>query len=283
MRRHVAACLVAVAASSARSAKQRGFEGYDKTDPFGEKMAWDNDIAYAKMKSVDVEALVSSFRSDDVQSTHFGPDWARLPTLARAAVSRVKTHPNDKAAPMQTTLDGDSVSATAPSMRYSAAMLAGMPQSYEEMVAAEDAAAEAKEDEVDVPASLGRDGPDRDAVAREVGALAAQSRSADAAPSPSPTASPMAYDATGISAKDPLEWTTAEVVAWLRLAANIDEDMVSAFEMVGVDGRMLLNDVMPCDMFKEMRKWHNRGRHERPNAAEMLVQETIMLCYPYGK
>jgi hypothetical protein len=191
MRRHVAACLVAVAASGARSAKQRGFEGYDKTDPFGEKMAWDNDIAYAKMKSVDVEALVSSFRSDDVQSTHFGPDWARLPTLARAAVSRVKTHPNDKAAPMQTTLDGDSVSATAPSMRYSAAMLAGMPQSYEEMV--------------------------------------------------------------------------------------------SAFEMVGVDGRMLLNDVMPCDMFKEMRKWHNRGRHERPNAAEMLVQETIMLCYPYGK
>jgi hypothetical protein len=71
--------------------------------------------------------------------------------------------------------------------------------------------------------------------------------------------------------------------------------------MMRVDGTMLLQKVNPNTMFKTMRRWHMKrkgllGRgvsdgvavaqiaDEFRSAVSLLhVQETIYLCYPYGR
>lgn len=90
---------------------------------------------------------------------------------------------------------------------------------------------------------------------------------------------------------DPSKWGTEDVVAWLDTFAEegvMDEEMIRTFRMARVDGDMLLNKVMPPNLFKVMRKWHlHRSNPRTLHLAEGLVvdtemvQYTIYLCFPY--
>jgi hypothetical protein len=294
-----ARCTAAVA-TSVRGAKTRGFEGLSEKDPFGKKIAWDKEPAFAKWSNVDVDHLKESVQDDQVQATHFGPDWARLNTVMRSAGKRMREKPkaqhdanSDQAVQHSTAQDGSEVTAMNASARWDERTLGRLPQTYEELAEAEDG--EAEEAETAVPFSLQKDGPDRRAVAAE---LRAQTHVEEAtlaggktpAESPPPAEDEGSADAKaspssvtdGISPKEPLEWETRDVVEWLRRYGNIDDDMASAFEMIGVNGRLLL-DLQPPSLFRVMRKWHNRGRTVNPEVTEILVQETVYNCYPYGK
>ena len=102
---------------------------------------------------------------------------------------------------------------------------------------------------------------------------------------------------------DPSMWSTEDVIKWIEEYAeegSVDETMKDAFRMVRVDGNMLLNKVTPPEMFKQMRRWHIKRQRlqsgsETPSegkssaetlrasvsVSQILVQETIYLCYPY--
>lgn len=103
---------------------------------------------------------------------------------------------------------------------------------------------------------------------------------------------------------DPQQWTTAQVIMWIRAVGEegaMDDSMQQAYEMMRVDGNMLLQKVNPNTMFKTMRRWHMKRRAllakgvSDPEAVSTIaeefrtlvtvlhVQETIYLCYPYGR
>jgi hypothetical protein len=103
---------------------------------------------------------------------------------------------------------------------------------------------------------------------------------------------------------DPQQWTTGQVIMWIRAVGEadaMDAAMEQAFEIIRVDGSMLLQKVAPNTMFKAMRRWHmkrkmlvSKGMDDSEAIASLaeefrkvvnvlMVQETIYLCYPYGK
>jgi hypothetical protein len=279
--------------SAARHGPVKGFEGMDKADPFGERTAWDHSVTTARLHGVDVEALGEAMDSEESQRTHFGPEWARFATVSKHAMGTMKPKGPGDAPRVHRGRDGKEVTARSPSAKWNG-VLGSMPQTYEELAASSEMEGEADTDP-NIPESISPDsGTSWEDVRRETfggarppptggpGTRRAQSEDADDAVA-SGEAADVGSSGDGISAADPLEWDNSQVVAWLRKYGDIDDDMASAFEMVRVDGKMLLNDVMPCDMFKEMRKWHKRGRKDAPKVPVLLVQETIYLCYPYGK
>lgn len=283
-------------AAARRFARARGYEGLDKRDPFGEKRAWDEPVLHAKLANVDLDVLGANMASDEVQTKHFGPEWAKRKTVVYAASKRLVDDPEGARAvqkPNTTARDGSEVTATQASAKWTSAHVSSLPQTYQAFVEAEEE--DQADEEVEVPQSLRHPGASGGTPVTGTAApashadavVAATVQERMAAPLPAadgPSSSGAAAESEdGISNDEPLTWTTAHVVAWLKKYAAIDDDMASAFEMVGVDGRMLLNDVTPCNMFKEMRRWHNRGRKQPPELPELLVQETIYLCYPYGK
>jgi hypothetical protein len=96
-------------------------------------------------------------------------------------------------------------------------------------------------------------------------------------------------DADGIPCSDPLQWSADDVARWIVRygPAEPDHDLIDAMKQIGADGSMLLNRVVPPDLFKIMRKWHLAGRKPRGAGDAELVslttlQETAILCYPYG-
>lgn len=103
---------------------------------------------------------------------------------------------------------------------------------------------------------------------------------------------------------DPQQWTTEQVIMWIRAVGEegcMDDSMQQAYEMMRVDGNMLLQKINPNTMFKNMRKWHvkrkgllSKGVSDgdaiaqladefRTSISVLHVQETIYLCYPYGR
>ena len=90
-----------------------------------------------------------------------------------------------------------------------------------------------------------------------------------------PSASPQLVGCEG----DPLHWKTQDVISWLRAYAQLDNDLMEAFELVRVDGRMLLDKVVPPELFKEMRRWHLHRASYIPTIPQTMLQETLYLCY----
>eukprot|EP01063_Lacrimia_lanifica_P040023 TRINITY_DN894_c0_g3_i1.p2 TRINITY_DN894_c0_g3~~TRINITY_DN894_c0_g3_i1.p2 ORF type:complete len:187 (+),score=70.14 TRINITY_DN894_c0_g3_i1:45-605(+) len=86
---------------------------------------------------------------------------------------------------------------------------------------------------------------------------------------------------------DPINWDTDAVVAWVEEHYNdpdvptVDTDLLEAFRMGGITGKDLVNAV-PNNLFKEMRKRHIKGEEYTPKVTEILVRETLLLCYKYG-
>lgn len=139
---------------------------------------------------------------------------------------------------------------------------------------------------------------------------------------------------------DPVQWNTEHVLRFLQLFENtateaggdtttLDESMLDAFRLAGVDGELLLNVVTPPRLFRVLRRWHVRrqevvtdcwrrgnltpsdgggggGAREDPVLDEvyvtaavakaapkleeavfpvtpLIIQETILLCFPYAR
>ena len=78
------------------------YKGLDESDPFGEKIGWDAHPAMGSWQNVDIEALAEAVESDDIKNKHFGPDWTRVRSLAKAAAQKhgsfVKNTTNDNVA-----------------------------------------------------------------------------------------------------------------------------------------------------------------------------------------
>jgi hypothetical protein len=71
------------------SKKHYHYRNLDKdTDPFGEKVGWDERPALGGWQNIDVEAFVEAMESPEVQKKHFGPAWSRVKTLAHEAARR---------------------------------------------------------------------------------------------------------------------------------------------------------------------------------------------------
>lgn len=270
-------------------------------DPFGEKAGWDNDtLGYGAWQNIDVSAMTKAMDSPEVQAAHFGPDWARLQVLAATAAAKTRGGKIAERPPEESEQAAPDVVNPSLSAKWTDDRLASMPRTYADFartnlppdmrgdevqpddtaaVAAADDAAESDPDFVpapDVPMSLRTDTQWDPRLNQP-----AQGAETQTAAATSDVASSVQVDE--LSPEDPLQWETEDVVAWLQRYADIDDHVAEAFRMVRVDGDMLLNKVMPCTLFKEMRKWHNRGRSDSPRVSELLVQETIYLCYPYGQ
>lgn len=99
-------------------------------------------------------------------------------------------------------------------------------------------------------------------------------------------------DRFGLPLTDPLKWDTEEVVLWVQAFGpqnnTLDPDLLDALRLAQANGVVLLNKVVPCDLFKIMRKWHlRRGKSTEHKVPEELVslttlQETVILAFPYG-
>jgi hypothetical protein len=240
-----AAAVLRRRAAAARGFHHKSLQSMGKDDPFGETHSWDNDSGFGSWKDVNVDALLETLDNNpDVAKSHFGPAGASMPFKIKMA-SRVMNDTQPRRAP-------DAYKTYA-----EAAAAVSMDEDEEE-----------EDDEPVIPDSIMPPTPEEEA--------AAAATSPDA---PTPDA------AGALSRRDPLTWSTAEVVAWLRRYGppTMDDDMDAAFHMVGVNGDMLLNRINPPDMFKEMRKWHKRRDDYVPAVSVHLLQETVIMAYPYCK
>ncbi|KAG5469515.1 hypothetical protein LSCM1_02738 [Leishmania martiniquensis] len=70
-------------------------------DPFGERSSWEDpsDGIYAAWKDVDQEAFVNAAGSQEVRQAHFGPEWARLSTVGRMSVKKMREDQKVRHAP----------------------------------------------------------------------------------------------------------------------------------------------------------------------------------------
>eukprot|EP00796_Vickermania_ingenoplastis_P008433 gene8433-5911_t len=132
---------------------------------------------------------------------------------------------------------------------------------------------------------------------------------------------PERFRCSPLSLEDPLQWGTADIIMFLRCFVGevMDETMISTFTMANVTGHTLLNVVAPPRLFSRMRRWHVARQRvaakvwssmrdsasigadvptslvEEVSTAMLpqleasiadltpdIVQETILLCFPYG-
>lgn len=271
---------------------------FPDNDPFGERTGWDNDsLIYASWSHIDIDALAIASESKEAQQSHFGDGGVKSTFVLRKAMSmigvRKANSPGDNCQEASHCLSEEQLRSQQDQDRVE--NHSKSYQTYEEYASSELATCRAptieggdeEPREMDVPPFL------RELRAKEE----AGSSTVESIPPRSSSETIVGVndaETYNFPSCDPLQWTTDDVVAWLEYFAEDgawDESMSDAFTMIRVDGAMLLNKVMPPDLFKIMRKWHvlrSSGNLEaRENALtatrvrSKVIQETIMLCYSY--
>jgi hypothetical protein len=268
-----------------------------KDDPFGEKRSWDTDLVLGDWADIDIDQLNKALDDPNVKATHFGLESVRGRVQLAHAIHKVssKGKKEDSKSEEGKEKGGD---ADAPaSWKADPLMTAEQenlppPSTYEEfalrnLARAQESEEMGAEDEdemeeeeswedgtpLEVPPSL-RAAPESAVSPDPAPAAATSAAAADLSPTPAPS---------DIPNRDPATWNTEEVIAWLRKFGELDESVADAFRMVRVDGEMLLTKVAPPELFKQMRRWHLNRTEYKPQLSELLIQETVYLCYPYCK
>ena len=209
----------------------------DESDPFGERRGWDADgsVAFTKWDSVDTEALNDALASPDTVKRHFGPEWARMGTYFKHAVS-VSSKGSGADAPAAA-IGGHAAS-------HDAVGLDGGAES--DLLAALDSEERPHRDDIEesevggappeVPSAFTRTGaesttPSGEGIANEDETFA-DAHSVPATSDNDATRPFLANDRSALSTEDPLRWTTEEVLAWLALYAPavVDADAMEASE-----------------------------------------------------
>lgn len=292
----------------------------DADDPFGEKAiaADPTDGPLSSMKQrLDVDAFVTATAQVSANPTHFGPAWSQATTIgtkAGAALHRTTPLTNEELHALE--LERKQAAMSRNYLTYDDYLehetsAAKPQQAAEEMesvvISADPNVSGYRVSQMDRRAERGdaqlRGADEDDGLDAEVplpGFVTTSGRdcSTDAGDvRPPQDAGAEDVRCHGLSPHDPAHWGSEDVVKFLTTFADdgvMDASMVDAFQMMRVDGDMLLNKVVPNSLFKIMRRWHVKRKAAGNDAtleelrqclpesiSLLLVQETIYLCYPY--